>query len=139
MMGRILARWRIISGTGIYNQQRGILRLRRIDLRSSGGISVWGENPWRFGGLPELQGPSGLALPQELPQRYSKCSPLTVLLRPQVQNYSLTKLRLILAGAMASAIQQFLGSNQRVKATSRPNDTVAFTLTTGRMSRRACG
>jgi len=33
---------------------------------------------------------------------------LTVLLWPQVQNYSLTKLRLILVGAMASAIQRFL-------------------------------
>src|SRR5262249_1728204 len=29
-------RWRIISGTGICNQQRDTLRLRRIDLRSSG-------------------------------------------------------------------------------------------------------
>jgi len=39
---------------------------------------------------------------------------LTVLLWPQVQNYSLTKLRLMLVGAMALAIQRFLGSNQRV-------------------------
>jgi len=52
--------------------------------------------------------------PRRLAQRYSKRSPLTVLLWPQVQNYSLTKLRLILAGAMASAIQQFRGSSQRV-------------------------
>jgi hypothetical protein len=52
--------------------------------------------------------------PLRLAQRYSKCSRLTVLVRPQIQNYSLTKLGLILVGAMASAIQRFRGANQRV-------------------------
>jgi hypothetical protein len=72
------------------------------------------------GGSPgSLQGPSAAAavlspIPAETGQRYSKRSRLTVLLWPQVQNYSLTKLRLVLVGAMASAIQRFLGSNQRV-------------------------
>src|SRR5215467_677313 len=77
---------------------------------------------WRFvrapgGGLAgSLQGPSAAAavlspIPAETGQRYSKRSRLTVLLWPQVQNYSLTKLRLILVGVMASAIQQFLGSS----------------------------
>ena len=33
---RILGRWRITLGTGICNRQADILRLRRIDLRSSG-------------------------------------------------------------------------------------------------------
>jgi hypothetical protein len=60
---------------------------------------------------------------------------LTVLLWPQVRNYSLTKLRLILADLTALATQQFLFNNfsalagQRVKATS--HGTVAFTLTIG--------
>src|SRR5215831_16717459 len=76
---------------------------------------------WRFvrapgGGLAgSLQGPSAAAavlspIPAETGQRYSKRSRLTVLLWPQAQNYSLTKLRLILAGAMALAIQRFRGS-----------------------------
>jgi hypothetical protein len=62
-MDRTLVAWRIISGIGICNQQRDILRLRRIGLQNSGGISGWGESPWKFGGLPVLQGPSGLSLP----------------------------------------------------------------------------
>jgi len=76
-----------------------------------------------------IQGPSAAAAvlaqsPLGLVQRYSKCSPLTVLLRPQVQIYSLTKLRLILAGAMASVIQQFRrGSNQRVGNQTGGSDT----------------
>ena len=37
-MARILDHWRITSGTAICNQQRDIQRLRRIGLRSSGGI-----------------------------------------------------------------------------------------------------
>ena len=49
-------------------------------------------------------------IPAETSQRYSKHSPLTVLFRLQVQKYFLTRLWLILAGPMASAIQQFLGS-----------------------------
>ena len=49
-------------------------------------------------------------IPAETGQRYFKRSSLTVLLRPQVQNYLLTRLRLILANPMASAIRQFLGS-----------------------------
>jgi hypothetical protein len=56
-------------------------------------------------------------------QRYSKCSPLTVLLWLQVQIYSLTKLRQILVGAMASAIQRFLGSNQWVGHQTGGSDT----------------
>ena len=49
--------------------------------------------------MDQLQGPSAAAavLPQSplrLVQRYSKRSPLTVLFRPQVQSYSVTKLRL---------------------------------------------
>jgi type 1 fimbriae regulatory protein FimB/type 1 fimbriae regulatory protein FimE len=43
MMARIHGAWRIIWATGICNQQLDILRLRRIGLRSSGGIRVWGE------------------------------------------------------------------------------------------------
>src|SRR6516225_6475103 len=115
MMGKIPEAWRIISGTGIYNRRPDILRLRRIDLRNSGGISVWGGEPLealRTAG--NSRGRLAWPSPLRLVQRYSKCSPLTVLLWPQVQNYSLTKLRLILDGAMASAIQQFRGSNQRV-------------------------
>src|SRR5262249_51494273 len=62
--------------------------------------------------------------PLRLAQRYSKCSRLTVLVRPQVQNYSLTKLRLTLADPMALAIQQSLGSNvERVKHQSARNGT----------------
>src|SRR5262249_46484605 len=72
------------------------------------------ESPWRrvSGITPGALGCRSGSCPQSplrLVQRYSKCSPLTVLLRPQVQNYSVTRLRLILVGAMASAIQQFLG------------------------------
>ena len=71
-------------------------------------------------GIRRIHGSRGPRLPQrflppipaETGQRYSKRSPLTVLLRPQVQNYSLTKLGLILAGAMASAIQRFRGSSE---------------------------
>ena len=62
MMDRTPARWRIISGIAIYNQRPDTLRLRRIDLRSSGGISVWGE-PLEAAEDCQLQGPSGLALP----------------------------------------------------------------------------
>ena len=115
MMGKIPEAWRIISGTGIYNRRPDILRLRRIDLRNSGGISVWGGEPLealRTAG--NSRGRLAWPSPLRLVQRYSKCSPLTVLLWPQVQNYSLTKLRLMLVGAMALAIQRFLGSNQRV-------------------------
>jgi hypothetical protein len=50
-------------------------------------------------------------IPAETGRKYSKRLPLTVLFQPQVQNYSLTKLGLILAGAMALAIQRFLGSS----------------------------
>ena len=49
-------------------------------------------------------------LPLGCPENYSRCLRLTVLLRPQVRNYSLTRLWLISVGAMASAIQQFLVS-----------------------------
>ena len=56
--------------------------------------------------LPQRSFPQS---PLRLRRRYSKRPPLTVLLRPQVQNYSLTRLRLISVGATASAIQQFLG------------------------------
>jgi hypothetical protein len=45
-------------------------------------------------------------IPAETGRKYSKRLPLTVLFQPQVQNYSLTKLGLILAGAMALAIQR---------------------------------
>ena len=109
MMGKIPEAWRIISGTGIYNRRPDILRLRRIDLRNSGGISVWGGEPLealRTAG--NSRGRLAWPSPLRLVQRYSKCSPLTVLLWPQVQNYSLTKLRLILARAMASAIQALI-------------------------------
>jgi hypothetical protein len=50
-------------------------------------------------------------IPAETRQRYSKRSLLTVLLRTQVQKYFLAILWLILVGAMASAIRQFLGSD----------------------------
>jgi hypothetical protein len=93
------------------------VRFRREDLMGC-GVSA---TDWRFvrapgGGLAgSLQGPSAAAvlspIPAETGQRYSKRSRLTVLLWPQVQNYSLTKLRLILAGAMALAIQRFRGSS----------------------------
>src|SRR5262249_29005035 len=77
---------------------------------------------WRFlrapgGGLAgSLQGPSAAApvlspSRAETGQRSAKRSRLRVLVWPQVQNYSVTKLRLILAGAMALAIQRFRGSS----------------------------
>ena len=44
--------------------------------------------------------------PAETGQRYSKQLSLTVLLRSQVRNYSLTGLWLIWVAGMASAIQQ---------------------------------
>src|SRR5262249_39801178 len=77
---------------------------------------------WRFvrapgGGVAgSLQGASAAAAglfpnPAGAGQRSPKRSPLTVLPWAQVQNYSLTKLRLILAGAMALAIQRFRGSS----------------------------
>src|SRR5215469_4360817 len=73
---------------------------------------AFGESPWKLGGLCRTsRGRLACPSPLELPQTYSKCSLLTVLLRPQVQNYSSTKLRLILVGAMASAIQRFRGSS----------------------------
>src|SRR5215471_16274416 len=62
MMGKILAAWRIISGTGIYNRRRDTLRLRLIGLRSSAGISVWGEPLEARRTLSDFQGPSGLSL-----------------------------------------------------------------------------
>ena len=69
------------------------------------GLAFEEESPWRLGGLPNSRGRLAWPSPLELSQTYSKRSRLTVLLWPQVQNYSLTKLRLILARAMASAIQ----------------------------------
>jgi hypothetical protein len=46
---------------------------------------------------------SGLSpIPAETGQRYSKASSLTVLLRTQAQNSSVTRLWLTLAGPMAS-------------------------------------
>ena len=71
------------------------------------GLAFW-ESPWKLGGLCRTsRGRLACPSPLELPQTYSKCSPLTVLLWPQVQNYSLTKLRLILVGAMASPFNNF--------------------------------
>jgi hypothetical protein len=75
------------------------------------------ESPWRF--RTEHHGSRGPRLPQrflppipaETVRKYSKCSPLTVLLRTQVRNCLLARLWLILVGAMASAIRQFLGSS----------------------------
>ena len=78
------------------------------------GLAFEEESPWRLGGLPNSRGRLAWPSPLELPQTYSKRSRLTVLLWPRVQNYSLTKLRLILVEATASRIQQFRGSNQRV-------------------------
>jgi len=61
----------------------------------------------RAPGDGELQGPSAAAavglppIPAGTGQRYSKRSPLTVWLRPQVQKYFLARLRLILADPTA--------------------------------------
>src|SRR5262249_14489936 len=55
--------WRIIWAIGIYNRRPDTLRLRLIDLRSSGGISVWGEPLEARRTLSDFQGPSGLSLP----------------------------------------------------------------------------
>src|SRR6516165_8129569 len=73
---------------------------------------TFGESPWKLGGLCRTsRGRLACPSPLELPQTYSKRSRLTVLLRPQVQNYSLARLWLILADLTALATQQFLGSS----------------------------
>ena len=51
-------------------------------------------------------------IPAETPEFTLSRSPLTVLLPPQVQNYSVARLRLILADLTALATQQFRGSSQ---------------------------
>jgi len=60
---KILDRWRITLGIGIYNRRPDTLRSRLIGLRSSGGISVWGEPLEARRTLSDFQGPSGLSLP----------------------------------------------------------------------------
>ena len=56
-------------------------------------------------------------------RKYSNCSRLTVLLRPQVRNYSLTRLWWIVVGAMALATQQYRGSGgERVGGTVRAEE-----------------
>jgi hypothetical protein len=89
---RIPDRWRIISVIAIYNRPLDTLRLRLIDLRSSGRTSVC-ESPWRRRTPGALCCRSGFPpIPAETCRKYSKRSPLTVLFRPQVQNYSLARL-----------------------------------------------
>src|SRR5262249_14302858 len=81
------------------------------------------DQPWRIMSWTAPMGARVL-----IKGNWYKCSPLTVLLWPQVQNYSLTKSRLILAHVMASAIQRFRGSNQRVghQPTGRSMPTLAI-------------
>src|SRR5215831_11286644 len=80
-----------------------------------GGL-VFCESPWRRRTPGALCCRSGFPpIPAETHQRYFKRSPLTVLFRLQVQKYFLARLWLILADPTASAIQQFLGSKERVE------------------------
>jgi hypothetical protein len=89
MMDRTLDPLRTISGIGICNRRPAIRLLRRIDLRGSGRTKRKGESPWDRmfgawgprGSLANVPSPD----PAGLAQRYSKHSPLAVLLQPQVQ------------------------------------------------------
>ena len=71
-----------------------------------------------------LQGPlccrSGSPpIPAETVRKYSKTSRLTVLLRPQAQNYSVTRLWLILADPMAQGrAPRFSAASGRARPTA---------------------
>ena len=82
----------------------------------------------RAPGDGELQGPSAAAAvlprsPLGTHQRYSKRSPLTVWLRPQVQKYFLARLWLILADPMG---QPFNDASGRTYLAGRSASTLAI-------------
>ena len=86
-----------------------------------------------------LQGPSAAAavispIPAETGQRYSKHSPLTVLLRPQVQIISLARLWLVLAGSseLRSERRRTEGNGPPLATTQHCPSASYFTTAFGR-------
>src|SRR6516162_5572492 len=91
------------------------LRSRRIDCEVLEGLAFC-ESPWSSLGAGITPGAlccrSGFPpIPAEAARNYPESLAVTVLLRPQVQNCLLTRLKLILADQMAFAIQRFPGSS----------------------------